>query len=173
VRFTEAPEVLERIATCHERMMVDVSAGVWVYGCNTGCGGRATAGVTDGPPFARVWASSAISEAISAIDISVGPAFSPDVIRAGILLRINMLMGGVSAVKLADLDLLRQLLDNHLTPYVQQFGGLGASGDLAQNARVVSVLRQLPGSLVQDRHGQLREAGERDGRLRVPGPWPF
>jgi histidine ammonia-lyase len=160
VRFIQAPEVLERIATCHARMMSDVRTGVPVYGCNTGYGGRAASVLADGSPSARVWMASSISEAISAIDISVGPPFSTDVIRAGILLRINMLMGGVSAVKLDDLHLLSQLLNKHLTPFVQQFGGLGASGDLAQNARVVSVLRQLSGALVWDRRGQLREARE-------------
>src|SRR5262249_24562721 len=69
-------------------------------------------------------------------------------------------------VKLADLDLLRRLLNLGLTPYVQQYGGLGASGDLAHNARVVSVLRQLAGAPVWDPEGpglNAREALRADG----------
>jgi phenylalanine ammonia-lyase len=160
VQFTDDPGVLQRITDSHERMMRDVAQGVPVYGCNTGYGGQAARVVVPGSNSSRFWVARSISEAIAAIDVSVGPPFSTDVVRAGILLRINMLMGGVSAVKLADLDLLRQLLNLGLTPYVQQFGGLGASGDLAHNARVLSVLRQLSSARVYDREGRLRDARE-------------
>jgi phenylalanine ammonia-lyase len=160
VRFTDDPAVLDRIAACHARMMRDVAEGVPVYGCNTGYGAQASKVLAEGSSAARYWFARAVSEGISAIDIGVGPPLDRDVIRAAILLRINMLMGGVSAVKLDDLDLLRRLLNLQITPYVQQFGGLGASGDLSHNARVVSVLRQLEGSRVWDREGHLRDARE-------------
>jgi phenylalanine ammonia-lyase len=165
VQLTADPAVLQRISDCHERMLADVAAGIPVYGCNTGYGGRAGSVRADGPTAARLRAASSISEAICAIDVSVGPPLSAEVIRAALLLRINTLMGGVSAVKLADLDLLRQLLNHRLTPFVQQLGSLGASGDLAQNARVVSVLRQVRGAKVWDRHGRLREARDALGEV--------
>jgi phenylalanine ammonia-lyase len=160
VQFTDDATVLQRIADCHERMTRDVSAGVPVYGCNTGYGRQAARVMVPESESSRFWVARSISEAIAANDVSVGPPFERDVVRAGVLLRINMLMGGVSAVKLADLDLLRRLLNLGLTPHVQQFGGLGASGDLAHNSRVVSVLRQLHGAKVRDREGRLRDARE-------------
>jgi phenylalanine ammonia-lyase len=170
VRLTNNPEVLRRIAACYERVMQDVADGVPVYGLNTGYGGQAGRVIVDGSEDARLWVSRAISEAIAAIDVSVGPPFDVDVIRAGMLLRINMLLAGVSGVKLGDLHLLRRLLNLGLTPYVQQYGGLGASGDLAHNARVVSVLRQLAGSRVWDRDGRLLDARE---ALRAAGLEPL
>lgn len=170
VRFTDNPEVLGRIAACHERVMQDVAKGVPVYGLNTGYGGQAGRVIVDGSEDARLWVARAISEAIVAIDVSVGPPFDVDVVRAGMLLRINMLLGGASGVKLGDLDLLRRLLNLGLTPYVQQYGGLGASGDLAHNARVVSVLRQLEGARVWNAEGRLADARE---ALRAVGLEPL
>jgi histidine ammonia-lyase len=158
--FTTAPQVLGRISACHDRMMQNVRQGVPVYGCNTGYGAQATQALTGGSPQERLRQGCAISESISAIDVAVGPAFPRDVVRAAMLTRVNMLMQGVSGVKLADLELYRQLLNRGITPVVNQYGGLGASGDLAHNSRVVSVLRQLDGAMVWDREGRELGAGE-------------
>lgn len=160
VAFTQNPEVLDRIAKCYSVMMENIRDGVPVYGCNTGYGAQAAVTLASGSDYARDWCARSISEAISAIDVSVGPTFEDDVIRGGMLIRLQMLMGGVSAVKLADLELIRQLLNQGWTPVVNQYGGLGASGDLAQNARVTSVLRHLHGAQVRDRQGNVREASE-------------
>jgi histidine ammonia-lyase/tyrosine ammonia-lyase len=166
--FTEDRAVLDRIATCHARMMQNVSDGVPVYGCNTGYGAQAAKVVTGGSHPTKFWLAQTVSQAISANDVGVGPPFSRDVIRAGILVRVNMLMGGVSAVKLADLDLYRRLLNSGITPVVSQYGGLGASGDLAHNSRVLSVLRQLHGTQVWDRDGRVREAREALAEAGLP-----
>src|SRR5262245_43545767 len=124
VHFTEDAEVLDRIERCYQRMMQDVADGTPVYGCNTGYGAQAANVLTTGSDFARAWFARAVSDGIAALDVSVGPVFSPDVVRAAILVRVNMLMCGVSAVKLADLDLYRQLLNRRITPLVNQYGGL-------------------------------------------------
>jgi histidine ammonia-lyase len=158
VHFTTDRGVLDRITLCHEQMMRDVREGVPVYGCNTGYGAQASKVMTSGSDYARLWFARAISDGIAALDVSVGPAFPRDVVRAAILVRINMLMRGVSAVKLADLELYRQLLNRQITPVVNSYGGLGASGDLAHNCRILSALRQCPGTQVWDRAGRLREA---------------
>src|SRR5215472_3819966 len=47
VRFTDNPDVLRRIAACHERVMQDVAEGVPVYGLNTGYGGQAGRVIVD------------------------------------------------------------------------------------------------------------------------------
>lgn len=160
VRFTDDPAVHAAVAACHARVLQDVADGVPVYGCNTGYGAQARRVLVAPAPETRLAVAGSVSEAISAIDVSVGPPLDTDAVRAGMLLRVNMLLNGVSGVKLADLDLIRRLLNDRLTPHVQQYGGLGASGDLAHNARVVSVLRQLPGARVRDRGGALRDARE-------------
>ncbi|NMB56338.1 aromatic amino acid lyase, partial [Candidatus Beckwithbacteria bacterium] len=45
------------------------------------------------------------------------------------------------------------LINNDLIPKVGCYGGLGASGDLPQNGRVLSVLRQLPGTKIWSETG--------------------
>jgi len=160
VSLTDDQEVISRITTCYEHMMSDVKQGVPVYGCNTGYGGQAGRVLTNGSSEARVNIAKKISEGIVHVDVSVGPKFSADVVRGAMLIRINMLMNGVSGVKLADLKLYGDALNKHLTPVVNQYGGIGASGDLAHNARVLSVLRQLPGAMVMDKSGKERLAKE-------------
>jgi histidine ammonia-lyase len=69
-----------------------------------------------------------------------------------------MLMQGVSGVKLDTLEIYRQMLNKNITPVVNQYGGIGASGDLAHNSRVVSTARRLPGTRVWDTDGTIRDA---------------
>ena len=154
------PAIRERIRICHERVIKDVRDGVPVYGCNTGYGQRADRQTLDGTVEAREWAAREISNAISLVDVSVGPPFEQDITRAAVLIRANMLMRGVSGIKAEDLELLCALLNQEITPIVSQYGGLGASGDLAHNARVVSALRHHPEAQVWDASGRRRSAGE-------------
>lgn len=158
VNFTTDPQILQRIKDCYDHMMSDIKNGVPVYGCNTGFGGRAAHIVNKGTPEERIELSRKISEGIAHVDISVGPLFSKDIVRGAMLIRINMLMRGVSGIKIDDLDIYRQMLNQSITPQVNQYGGIGASGDLAHNGRILSAARQLPAVKVWDRTGETREA---------------
>ena len=158
VTFTTDSKVIERIKECHERMIQDVQDGVPIYGCNTGYGARASMVLTSGTPEERLKTAKKISEGIIHVDVAVGPTFEKDVVRGAILIRINNLMKGVSAVKLEDLEIYKQLLNHQITPVVNQFGSVGASGDLPQNGRVLSTVMQLPGVKVIDKDGKIREA---------------
>ena len=124
--------------------------------------------INSGSAAERLERARAISRAIAIVDVGVGPCFQPDVVRAAILIRINMLLKGFSAMKLADLECYRVLLNGGITPLVAQYGGLGASGDLAHNCRVVSALRRLPGTKVWDRAGRVREAAEVMEQAGIP-----
>ena len=158
VEFTTDSKVVNRIRECYERMMKDVKDGVPIYGCNTGYGARASMVLTSGTPEERLKTAKKISEGIIHVDVAVGPTFEKDVVRGAILIRINNLMKGVSAVKLEDLEIYKQLLNHQITPVVNQFGSVGASGDLPQNGRVLSTVMQLPGVKVIDKDGKIREA---------------
>jgi histidine ammonia-lyase len=79
-----------------------------------------------------------ISESILFTDVSVGPKLPPQLVRAAMLIRANMLLQGVSAVKQKDIEVFITLLNKNITPIVGSYGSLGASGDLAQNCRVLS-----------------------------------
>jgi histidine ammonia-lyase/phenylalanine ammonia-lyase len=160
VALTTDPEVFGRVETCYQHMMADIQKGTPVYGCNSGYGARAEIVPGGDSPLDRLELGRQLSRAISMIDVGVGQPFGTDVVRAGMLIRLNMLLGGVSAVKFADLELYRLLLERRITPIVARYGGLGASGDLAHNSRVLSVLRRLPGARVWGPDGRTREAAE-------------
>lgn len=162
------PEILNRISICFLEMVKQVEEGIPIYGCNTGYGARASNIVTNGTPEQRIALAKQVSEGIAHIDVSVGPAFSRDVVRAAMLIRINMLMRGVSAVKVEDLEIYKAMLNNGVTPIVGQYGGIGASGDLAHNCRVLSAARQLPGVKVMDRNGAIDEASVVLRRENIP-----
>ena len=168
IDFTKDSTVLERISRCHSVMMQQIKDGVPTYGCNTGYGEQASVVLINDTPEKRIKQAKAISEGILMTDVSVGPAFQDEVVRAGILVRINMLMKGVSAIKLADLDLYRQLLNKQVTPLVSQFGGIGASGDLAHNSRILSALCYLPSTQVKDKNGCIGLAAEILAKAGIP-----
>ncbi|MEX0895523.1 MAG: aromatic amino acid ammonia-lyase [Patescibacteria group bacterium] len=154
IEFTQNKKITQKIAKTHEKMLEQISNGVPIYGCNTGYGERASVVVNSGSKKERLASARAISEGIVHVDVSVGPRFEKDVVRAAMLIRINMLMPGLSAVKLGDLDIYRKILNAQITPVVNQYGGIGASGDLAHNGRVLSVARQLPGAKVINESGK-------------------
>lgn len=157
-RLTHLPGLRRRMDECFAWMMADVGAGVPVYGCNSGYGAQASVVLNDGEEPDRFAMAARVSRAISIVDVGVGPALPRDVVRAGILIRANMLLHGVSAVRYEDVELLTRLLNSGLTPVVAQYGGLGASGDLSHNARVFSCLRRLPGAKVTTPDGTVRPA---------------
>lgn len=158
VALTSDSAVLERVETSYAHMIQQVKDAVPIYGCNTGYGERASVVVNQGSSHARLALARLVSEGIAHVDVSVGPLLSDDIVRAAILIRANMLISGVSAVKFQDLEKYLSLLNTGLTPLVSQYGGIGASGDLAHNARLVSALRQLEGVRVRDRKGKISEA---------------
>lgn len=158
VEFTKDQKILDRVQECYERMMTDVKNGVPIYGCNSGYGAQAAWVLTEGTSQERIDVARHISEGITHVDVSVGPRFEKDVVRASMLIRINMLLQGVSAVKLSDLDIYRQMLNAHITPIVNQYGGIGASGDLAHNCRVLNAARGMKGVAVWNKNGKEQEA---------------
>lgn len=158
VSLTTDKVVRDRISKCYEVMMSQVEQGIPIYGCNTGYGERASVVLNSGSPEERVALARSISEGIAHIDVSTGPRFSSEVTRAAMVIRVNMLMSGVSGVKIQDLELYTQMLNAGVTPIVNQYGGIGASGDLAHNCRILSAARQLPGTLVMTKDGEVGEA---------------
>ncbi len=158
VQFTADPDVLKRVQTTYEAMMTDVQNGVPIYGCNTGYGAQASHVVNKGLKKKRVEIAKKISEGITHIDVAVGPEFKKEIVRGAMLIRINMLLNGVSAVKLDDLNIFRQMLNKQVTPIINMYGGIGASGDLAHNARVLNAARRIKGTLASNAKGQVLEA---------------
>jgi histidine ammonia-lyase len=129
VELTSDCAVKERMLASYEQMMQQVKAGVPIYGCNSAYGAQAGTVVNVGSSAEREIAAKAISQAISLVDVGVGPPLPPEIVRAGIVIRLNMLLQGVSAIHIDALDPFCRLLNSRITPVVAQYGGLGASGD--------------------------------------------
>src|SRR5215471_13354941 len=69
-----------------------------------------------------------------------GDPLPPDVVRGSILLRLNALSNGFSAIRLSTLGKLRDLLNSDIGPIVPRYGSVGVSGDLIPSAYVACAL---------------------------------
>src|SRR3989344_2425988 len=88
-------------------------------------------------------------------------------IRECYLNMIKDIKKGVPAVKLRDLEIYRQMLNKQLTPCVNQYGGIGASGDLAHNCRILNAARQMDNVYIKDQNGQISSAKDAFGKAGI------
>jgi len=160
VQITNDKTTLNKIKESYTHMIEQVKNGTPMYGTNSGYGAQATRVVADGTENERLHHAKKISEGIVHVDVTTGPPLDDDVVRAAMAIRVNMLMQGVSAVKLNDLETYCKMLNAGITPIVGQYGGIGASGDLAHNGRILSAARGLPGIKVRDAIGEIQEAAK-------------
>src|SRR6266550_4216607 len=72
--------------------------------------------------------------------VGVGPPLPDELVRAGMLVRVNQFCQGTSGVVPAVAQQLIDLLNHDICPWVPEKGSLGASGDLAPSAHVGLVL---------------------------------
>jgi histidine ammonia-lyase len=120
-RLARAAEVIERIVT-EERV---------VYGVTTGFGQLATTRI----PLEKV--RELQENLVRSHAVGVGAPLPRDVVRAAMLIRVNAMAKGYSGVRPSVMELLCDLLNRDLVPYVPSRGSLGASGDLAPSAHLV------------------------------------
>lgn len=135
-----------------------VKSGVPIYGTTTSYGGRASVVLNKGDKAKRIDNATRLSDAIIHVDVSTGPAIPKEVVRGGMLIRINMLLSGHSGIRFKNLNALKDLLNKNITPIVGRYGTVGASGDLAPNGRVLSCLLQNDSAYVWNQEGNKRPA---------------
>ncbi len=131
-------ESKQAIKACYDCMIEQVKDGMPIYGTNSSFGEQANRLRINHHAEARIESAKEISESILFTDVSVGPPLPNEMVRAAMLIRTNMLLQGVSAVKQQDIEVFITLLNKNITPVVGSYGSLGASGDLAQNCRILS-----------------------------------
>jgi len=105
-----------------------------IYGINTGFG--ALAQIRIGSDKATQLQHNLLLSHIA----GVGQPFSPELVRAALVLRINALIKGNSGVSAQLIKRLVTILNRNIIPVVPQKGSVGASGDLAPMAAIGSVL---------------------------------
>ncbi|HTN05854.1 aromatic amino acid ammonia-lyase [Agriterribacter sp.] len=69
-----------------------------------------------------------------------GKYLAPELVKALMLARLNSLMQGYSGVHTDVAVVLKELINNNITPCIFEHGGVGASGDLIQLAHLALVL---------------------------------
>lgn len=77
---------------------------------------------------------------IQSLSGGVGEPFSIDVARAVQLIRLNSLCKGHSGIRLSTLQVLADLLNADIAPYIPESGSVGASGDLCPLAHMTQAL---------------------------------
>ncbi len=107
-----------------------VNSGQVVYGVNTGIGSLSNT------PVPIEMLKQHQLDLIRSHSAGVGKPMEKEVVRAAMLLRLNSLVKGNSAVRPEVATLLSEMLNFGVTPLVPEFGSLGASGDLIPSAHV-------------------------------------
>ena len=102
-----------------------------VYGINTGFGSLSRVSISKED-------SAQLQENIIRTHASgFGNPLPEDEVRAVMLIRINSLLKGVSGIRLSTIELLLEMLNKNVVPFIPEKGSLGASGDLAPLAHMV------------------------------------
>ncbi|HXE57136.1 MAG TPA: histidine ammonia-lyase [Gemmatimonadales bacterium] len=157
-----APAALARLADSRRRVEDAIAAGRTVYGINTGYGKLANVRIP-GDRLDRLQENLIRSHAAG-----VGAPLPPDVVRAMMLLRANVLVRPTSGVRPALVEALVAMLNAGVLPYVPEQGSVGASGDLAPLSHVALAL--MGEGEVLDPEGRPVPAAD---ALRAAGLQPF
>ena len=160
----------EKFKLLRKHIIKQVKSGVPIYGTTTSYGGRASVVLNKGNEIKRLVNATRLSDAIIHVDVSTGPPIPKEVVRGGMLIRINMLLSGHSGIRFKNLHALKELLNQNITPIVGRYGTIGASGDLAPNGRVLSCLLHNDSAYVWDKDGIKRHAKD---ALKVAGIEPI
>ncbi len=126
-----APETIERIQRCRDYLdnKVETSAEP-IYGVNTGFGALCDVKISK-HELGTLQRNLVMSHACG-----VGNEVSSDIVKLMLLLKIQSLAYGHSAVQVETVQRLVDFFNHDVLPVVYEFGSLGASGDLAPLAHV-------------------------------------
>lgn len=152
---SEAREAITLARRAVERI---VASGRPVYGVNTGVGALSQVTI----PRERILELQ--TSLVRSHASGSGPALATEAVRGLLLLRTNSLARGLSGVRLGLVEMLVELLNRKLVPWIPEQGSVGASGDLAPLAHLALALSG-EGTFVsadgrpQDAATTLRQAG--------------
>lgn len=128
-----SPEARARMQVSRDYLERCVAEGLVIYGVTTGIG-----------EFARIRISpeqSAVLQRriIYSHSAGTGDPQPEDVVRAGMLVRANVLAKGYSGVRTCLLDTVLDMINKGVVPYVNEKGSLGVSGDLSPLSQIAEV----------------------------------
>ena len=109
-----------------------------IYGYNTGCGDLIDVDIT--PQSLKEYQR----RYIMAHNCGTGDPLPPEIVRAIMVIRLNSFAKGYSAVRAETCQLMMDMLNKGVSPWVLEEGSVGASGDLVPLAMIGAVLIGLP-----------------------------
>lgn len=130
-------EAKEKVAIARKLVDDYVEEGKISYGITTGFG-KFSDSIISKEETATLQRNLIISHACG-----VGNPLPIDQVRGIMLLRVNNLIQGYSGIRQKVLDLLVEMINKGVTPYIPEKGSLGASGDLAPLSHMVLVMLGL------------------------------
>jgi histidine ammonia-lyase len=101
-----------------------------IYGINTGLGPMAQYKISEDDQRQLQY------NLIRSHSAGAGQPFAEELARATMLARLNSLMQATSGIHPSVVELLRDVLNSGVSPYIPERGGVGASGDLVQLAHL-------------------------------------
>jgi len=116
------------------RFLKSFSSNKIIYGINTGFGPMAQYKVSEENLLQLQY------NLIRSHSSGSGSLLAPHLVKALMIARLNSIMRGFSGVHTEVAELLRDLINNNITPCIFEHGGVGASGDLVQLAHLGLVL---------------------------------
>lgn len=161
VQITTAPEVLRRVEAACAYITAAAAAGEPIYGVTTGFGGMAHVVISSDA------ASDLQNNAIWLHKAGAGRPLPLADVRAGMLLRANSHLRGVSGIRLEIIERMITFLNAHVTPLVPEFGSIGASGDLVPLTYVTGAIIGLDPCFMVDFHGETVDARTALARLEL------
>ncbi|NER30971.1 MAG: aromatic amino acid lyase [Symploca sp. SIO1C4] len=134
VHLTDQEDILKGIQASSDFIAEAVKLGRPIYGVTTAFGGMADVIV---PPEE---ATALQNNLIRYHRVAAGQCLPISCIRAAMLLRANSHMHGASGIRIEIIQRLLTFLNAGVTPYVYEFGSIGASGDLVPLSYIVGAL---------------------------------
>ncbi len=162
VRLTSNAEVLSRVRALCAYMADAVDTGELIYGVTSGFGGMANVLI------AREDATELQNNLLWFLRSGAGRRLPNPDVRAAMLIRANSHLHGASGVRLELIRRITTFLNAGVTPHVQEFGSIGASGDLVLLASITGALIGLDRGFTVDFNGAELDALTALERLGLP-----
>jgi len=162
VRLTEDEQVLRGVQASRDYIVQAVEEGQPIYGVTTSFGGMAHVVIP------KEEAEALQNNLAWSHKTGTGNRLPVADVRAGMLLRANSLMRGVSAIRLELIRRMETFLNAGVTPHVYEFGSIGASGDLVPLAYIAGALVGLDARYTVDFNGEEMSALTALEKLGLP-----
>ncbi|MGR3219358.1 MAG: aromatic amino acid lyase, partial [Candidatus Anammoxibacter sp.] len=162
VSLTDDEQVLQRVQASSDYIREAVENHEPIYGVTTGFGGMS------GVVIPVEDANELQNHLIWAHKTGTGLRLPGADVRAGMLIRANSFLIGISGIRLSFIRRIETFLNADVTPHVYQLGSIGASGDLVPLSYIAGALTGLNAGYKVDFKGEEIDSIDALKRLDLP-----